>query len=424
MRDARGLRAVGLADQHTDGIERNASLAQCGRDRCRQRAVSGLCARVASAYEPDAQYQAVSQVCHGCIIRCAGQTQVKKQGLGHDNGAMFAHLPHRLFALSERSLGLIAAVVTLLVWTAFILISRVAVDPSRGSTLNSFDIAYCRMAGAGLILLPWGWFMVRRDKARALGAASWLGLSPLPVGITLMLGLIGSVVFAPIVYAGFSFAPALHAAVLLPGSLPLWTALLAWWWLGDAMTPVRAMGLGLIVLGDLLVGGVSLLEAFDGGKVWKGDLLFMLGAMFWASYSVVARQHRVEAVRATIAITVLACVSYVPVYTVLALLQWVPSKLFLAPWQEVLRQLTFQGWGVVVVSGISFTQMIRHYGPVRSTMITSLVPGLSALGAVLLLDEPMSWNLALGLALVTSGILFGVRAAVARPAVLAKVVPT
>ena len=337
---------------------------------------------------------------------------------------MFAHPPHRLFTLSERSVGLIAAVVTLLVWTAFILISRVAVDPSRGSTLNSFDIAYCRMAGAGIVLLPWGWFMVRRDKARALGAASWLGLSPLPIGITLMLGLIGSVVFAPIVYAGFSFAPALHAAVLLPGSLPLWTALLAWWWLGDAMTPVRAMGLGLIVLGDLLVGGVSLLEAFDGGNVWKGDLLFMLGAMFWASYSVVARQHRVEAVRATIAITVLACVSYVPVYTVLALLQWVPSKLFLAPWQEVLRQLTFQGWGVVVVSGISFTQMLRHYGPVRSTMITSLVPGLSAMGAVFLLDEPMSWNLSLGLALVTSGILFGVRAAVARPAVLAKVVPT
>jgi drug/metabolite transporter (DMT)-like permease len=44
-------------------------------------------------------------------------------------------------------------------------------------------------------------------------------------------------------------------------------------------------------------------------------------------------------------------------------------------------------------------------------MITALVPGLSALGAVWFLGEPMHWNLLAGLALVTSGILFGVRPA-------------
>jgi drug/metabolite transporter (DMT)-like permease len=49
-------------------------------------------------------------------------------------------------------------------------------------------------------------------------------------------------------------------------------------------------------------------------------------------------------------------------------------------------------------------------------MITALVPGLSALGAVWFLGEPMHWNLLAGLALVTSGILFGVRQA-AKPAV-------
>ena len=67
--------------------------------------------------------------------------------------------------------------------------------------------------------------------------------------------------------------------------------------------------------------------------------------------------------------------------------------------------------GSVVISGITFTQMLRHYGAVRSTMITALVPGLSALGAVWFLGEPMHWNLLAGLALVTSGILFGVRQA-------------
>ena len=55
--------------------------------------------------------------------------------------------------------------------------------------------------------------------------------------------------------------------------------------------------------------------------------------------------------------------------------------------------------------------MIQYFGPVRSTMITALVPGLSALGAVVFLGEPLYWNLMAGLLLVTAGILFGVQRA-------------
>jgi len=96
------------------------------------------------------------------------------------------------------------------------------------------------------------------------------------------------------------------------------------------------------------------------------------------------------------------------VYAVLLALGTVTSHLGQAPWSEILFQLVFQGGGSVVISGIAFTRMIQHYGPVRSTMITALVPGLSAIGAVLLLDEPLHWNLGAGLALVTTGILLGV----------------
>ena len=74
-------------------------------------------------------------------------------------------------------------------------------------------------------------------------------------------------------------------------------------------------------------------------------------------------------------------------------------------------QALFQGVLSVAVAGVTFVHMVRVFGPVRSTMVTSLVPGLSALGAVLLLGEPLGLNLLAGLALVTTGILFGVRAA-------------
>jgi len=315
-----------------------------------------------------------------------------------------------LARLSPRAVGIAAAVVTVLIWTSFILIARASADPARGGVLTPFDIAYCRIWGAALILLPWGAWLARRDRARGIHGASWLGISPLPMRTTVTVGFFGGLLYALLAYSGFKYAPALHASVLMPGSLPLWTALLALWLLRERITPARAMGLVLIVLGDLLVGGLSLLRAFDGGQVWLGDVLFMVAAMCWAGYSVLARHHKLDAVRATAAITTLAFVAYVPAYTALVLGGVLDGHVFTAPWRDVLFQAVFQGWGSVVISGITFTQMIRHFGPVRSTMITALVPGLSALGAVWLLGEPLHWNLAVGLLLVTAGILFGVRA--------------
>jgi len=311
---------------------------------------------------------------------------------------------------SPRTLGLLAAVVTVVIWTGFIVIARA----SAQRTLTPFDIALLRITGASLVLLPWGWWMVRRRRA-ALGAhgaqapaSSLWGVSPLPLRTTALLGVFGGLLYAMLAYSGFFHAPATHAAVLMPGSLPLWTAILAAVLLRDHITPLRAAGLALIVAGDLLVGGRSLLAAFSGGDAWKGDVLFMLAASCWATYSVLARRHAVDAVQATIAITAFACMVYVPAYGLLVALGAVTSHLSIAPWSEIAFQMVFQGGGSVVISGISFTRMIQHYGPVRSTMITALVPGLSAMGAVIFLNEPMYWNLIAGLLLVTAGILLGV----------------
>lgn len=136
----------------------------------------------------------------------------------------------------------------------------------------------------------------------------------------------------------------------------------------------------------------------------------MSAAFCWSVYGVLARHFRLDAVRATIGVTVFAFLTYVPLFALGVAAGLLPTRLAQAPWGEIAFQALFQGVGSVVISGISFVQMVRAFGPVRSTMITALVPGLSALGAVLLLGEPLGWNLLAGLAMVTAGILFGVRA--------------
>lgn len=308
---------------------------------------------------------------------------------------------------SSKTVGLASAVVTVCIWTSFIVIARASA--ARG--LLPLDITLARIVGASCVLLPWAWWWMRPARQAGQKVGSLWGLSPLPLRQTVQAGFFGGLLYAVLAYSGFFYAPASHASVLLPGSLPLWTTLLAWLFLREKVAASRAVGLGLIVLGDVLVGGASLLMAFDGGEVWKGDLLFMAAACSWAAYSVTVRRHGLDAVRATMAITALAFVCFVPLYVALISTGVLPTHLGRVPASEILFQAVFQGIGSVVISGITFTQMVRHYGPVRSTMITALVPGLSALAAVWFLGEPMHWHLLAGLALVTSGILFGVRQA-------------
>ncbi len=323
--------------------------------------------------------------------------------------------------LSPKTIGIASAITTIAVWTMFIVVARFMALKS----LTPLDIVLCRIVGAALVLLPWGFFMVRKMRAENPQAATSLWISPLPLQLTVTLGLFGGVGYAVLAYSAFTFAPAAHGSVLMPGLLPLSTALLSVLLLGEVLSKPRKMGLLLILCGGLLVGGASIWKAYTdsstGGQVWKGDVLFVMASSCWAFYTVLCRKHKLDAVPTTIAVIVFCVFTFIPLYALLVGAGLLVSKISAAPMWEILFQTFWQGMGSVVISGIAFTQMIRYFGPVRSTMLTAIVPGLSALGAVIFLGEPLGWNLMMGLGLVTAGIVVGVRAANAPMAVAAAV---
>jgi drug/metabolite transporter (DMT)-like permease len=325
--------------------------------------------------------------------------------------------------LSPKTIGIASAVITIAIWTSFIVVARFMALKS----LTPLDIVFCRIVGAALVLLPWGFFMVRKMRAEIPAADTSLWISPLPLKLTVLLGLFGGVGYAVLAYSAFTFAPAAHGSVLMPGLLPLTTALLSVLLLGESLSKGRKLGLLLIFCGGLLVGGASIWQAYTdsaaGSQVWKGDLLFVTASSCWAFYTVLCRKHRLDAVPTTIAVIVFCVLAFLPLYALLVASGVLVSKLASAPLWEILFQTFWQGMGSVVISGITFTQMIRYFGPVRSTMLTAIVPGLSALGAVIFLGEPLGLNLIMGLSLVTLGIVVGVRAAAVPAPTVATVKP-
>lgn len=283
--------------------------------------------------------------------------------------------------MSDRKVGLLCAFGVTLVWAAFLLSSRLAAQQD----LTPWDTAALRYAGS---------------FALGLAICLWRGLPRVAPGRALALAATAGFGFPLFAYAGFTFAPAAHGAVLLPGTLPFAAAALWWLAFGEAWSRRRTVSLLLVA------AGIGLLAADTFGAhpgAWRGDLLFLGGCLSWVAYMGLVRRWGVGALDATLVIALLCAPLYLPVWW-LAL----PSNAAGVAPGVLLYQLVQQGVFSVIVAGLLFTQAMVKLGGPATTAITSIVPAMVALGAWPLLGEALGVAGLAGVALVTFGMLAAV----------------
>jgi len=295
--------------------------------------------------------------------------------------------------------GLIFAASAALIWTFFILLSRMATR----TVFNPYDLAFLRFCGAAVAVLP----LIFLRAPAPDGQKHFAGITPLRA---ILLALFGGAGFTALAYTGFVLAPVAHASVLMPGTLPFSAAIIAWVVLGDPITKRKAAGLFAILVGVALVGVHAFGGAATGENTWIGDIAFPLASVSWALFTVYIRKWKVGPVDATIIVVLICFAVWIPAY-----LLWAPKKLMLASTGTILITAFFQGVIALVVSMLCFTRAVAALGPTKTTMITSVVPALSAVLAVPLLNEPLSLLLVLGVAAVTAGMLIGITGAPLKP---------
>lgn len=289
---------------------------------------------------------------------------------------------------AETRIGYVCAVAVLFVWAGFLLSSRLGAKQD----FTAWDVAALRYAGSFLAVLP------------LFAVFGFPRLPPFRLAVIVATAAIG---FPILAYHGFSFAPAAHGGVMLPGTLPFLTAALGALVLGERWTRRRVISLVIVA------AGIGLLASDTFGAhpgAWRGDLLFLAGSCCWAVYTTVIRLWGVSAVQATLSAAFWAAPLYLPVW-------WValPSNIANVPVGAVLYQLVFQGVFAVLVAGFLFTRAVTAIGAARTTTITALVPGMAALAAWPLLSEPLGVAGLAGVALVTVGMIVAVVAPRARP---------
>lgn len=274
--------------------------------------------------------------------------------------------------------GLLAAII----WGAFYTVSRHAI----GAGMAASDIAFARYLTTGLILLPWA--TKHRDLIRQAGWKRGL-----------VLACLGGPPFVMISSSGYHFAPLAHAAVIQLGVATLICAVAGALWLREQMSGRSIAGLAVLIGGLAIVAGPGLFTGNATSAI--GDGLFVLAGAMWAVFTLLLRHWKIDALAATVTISVLSVAIYCPLYLIFG----APSHLAAAPLWVVIEQALVQGVLVGLVALFAYSRAVALLGAARASVFSAFAPLASILIGIALVHEmptPTQW---LGLAVACLGMI-------------------
>lgn len=285
------------------------------------------------------------------------------------------------------AVGLSCGLVVPFIWGGWIVASRFGVLHA----LTPYDVAAIRVGFAAILVLP---LLVTRGLA---GLSFWKG-----VVISFGVG----APFALTSFGGMSLAPVIHAGVLTNGAMPIFAAIIGYYWLRELPARSQIGGLLLIVVGGALIGGDSF--SFDASPgQWFGDVLLVGAAGCFALYMTALRRWNVTILQAIIAVPTISSAVYIPIW-----LLFLPSGLLqfdnFPPWQEVALQTVYQGIVASFIVVMLVTRATRSISATTMAVLLAGSPALAVLFGIVLLDETPSTLAWAGLAVTTLGMVLAV----------------
>ena len=235
-----------------------------------------------------------------------------------------------------------------------------------------------------------------------LGFSGWVRFERrdlLPIGV---LGILQFAVLIWLMNHALGFIPSARVALIF-ASTPMLTLVLAAIMGSESLGTNKVMGVALTMLGVAVALGEKALVREGGG--WQGELAVLGSAVCGAVCSVLYRPYLRK--YPTLQIGALAMLASVGFLLLMALGEGSLSRF---------PSLTPGGWGAVLFIGLSsgvgyflWLWALNHTTPTRVTVFLALSPITSTVLGTLLLSEPLSWGLLLGLSSVVAGIVLSHR---------------
>lgn len=297
---------------------------------------------------------------------------------------MSAFVPRRAGVSSrEAVLGWVALVAAVTIWAGWAVATRLLF---LEASLGTADIVALRFLVAAGLMAPHA-----LKRGRALWRVEPVALAGVVLGSGFAFSLCNT--------GGLAFAPAAHGGAMTSPLGAVFTGFLAWGLIGEPLPRRRLVGLALIAAGAAAIVLASL-DGLWGPRAWIGHLLFTAAGFLWAAYTVAVRGARVGVLDAV----TLSVVGSALAFTLPYLLLVGPRFLAAPPWEVAVQGLLHGALGATL-SVILFNRGLVLVGATRAAAVGALTPTLTALFGIIVLGEVPSPIEAIGIAVLTLGVV-------------------
>ncbi len=281
--------------------------------------------------------------------------------------------------MSRRDFSILAVVC--LIWGSNFVVTKLLLgSPGDADAMPPLFLAALRFTGVALVLLPLLWPIPRR-----LGLVTAYGLA------------VGAGHFA-FLYMGLQLTSPSTAAIVFPMYLPM-TAVMSFMFLGEQITRTRIIGIGVAAVGVVLVG------LKPGGLVLSAGVILILGACLAGAASAVLNRALKDDLKPMQSQAWTGLVSLAPL--------WVLTFMFETGQGQALamRGPLFYLFlaHVILIVGIvghsAFFYVMSRNDATLVTPLTLMAPLWGVFFGLTLLGDPLTWQLAVGGALVLAGVI-------------------
>ncbi len=284
-------------------------------------------------------------------------------------------------------LGTSLAILATIIWSGNFIVAR-----GVSQQIGPVSLAFYRWLTASLIIAPFAWKQYKAEIAVVKNSWKYLFWTALS----------GIVLFNTFVYIAGHYTTAINLALIGTTSSPVFSTIMAAWFLKEKMSVYRIIGFILCIAGIVLLVSKGNWETLAAFRFSKGDLWVIAGAFAFAVYSILVRKKPagISAVNFLFVVFAAGTVMLFPFYL---------FELFTMPavnWTISLAGIIlYLGAGASVAAFLCWNKALQELGAARTVLYGNLIPIFSVIEAILFLGEKITNIHLISGALVLTGLI-------------------
>lgn len=280
--------------------------------------------------------------------------------------------------------GIFILIIAIMLW-------GIAIAPTKWAlhSFPPFTLLFLRLSLAGCLFFPFHWKGIRQTY--------------IPWNRIIVLSFTGVAGYFMFTSYGISLTSGMHVSII-DATLPLFTIMFAAFFLQEKINWKYWMGMFLGMCGVLLI--TIPLNERESTSSLIGDLLILASTILFAIYNILLKQPKEEAKFSSGAFTTLTLL----VGAIIVL----PFTIFEVSYRGIPDVITWKAWGSLVylivgptiLAYLLWNKALEEVSAAVGGMYLNVLPLVSIMASVILLDEVITWRIIVGGGLVLLAIIW------------------